>query len=162
MCMPVTTLDALPDHSRIWIFVADQPVTDATVLLAAVDAHLAEWKAHGRPLLCAREWRDDRVLIVAVDEAASGASGCSIDGLFRTIARVQSQVGADVLGSGRIAWRDGDGVVQVATRAVFEQRARAGAIGTDTRVLQTLTENLGEWRHAGEVSLAESWAAALV
>jgi hypothetical protein len=155
-------MDQLPDRSRVWVFVADQPVRDATPLLNAVDAHLADWKAHGMPLLCARAWQDDRVLVVAVDEAATGASGCSIDGLFRAIGRVQGQVGADLLASGRVVWRGADSALNVAMRAEFERRATAGEITAVTPVLDTLAETLGAWRQTGEAPAGDSWVRTLL
>lgn len=160
--MPRIAFSDIHDRARLWVFTADTSVADATPLLDAVDAHLAQWAAHGVPLLCARDWRDERLLVIAVDEAATGASGCSIDGLFRTISRVQSQVGADLLGSGRVAWRDADGAVRVHARAEFESLAARGAITPDTPVLATLAETVGEWRTAGENPARSSWASSLL
>ncbi len=160
--MPRIAFSDMHDRARLWVFAADKPVADATPLLDAVDAHLSQWAAHGVPLLCARDWHDDRFLAIAVDEAATGASGCSIDGLFRTISGVQRQLGADLLGSGRVAWRDADGAVRVTPRAEFESLAASGAITADTPVIATLAESVGEWRARPEGPARESWASALL
>lgn len=160
--MPITDFASLPDRARVWVFAADVPVADATQLLAAVDAHLSQWAAHGVPLLCARDWRDDRFLAIAVDEAATGASGCSIDGLFRTIGRVQSAVGADLLASGRVAWRASDGAIQVESQQQFGARAAAGEVTRETPVFETLVETVAGWRASFEKPAGESWAKGLV
>ena len=160
--MPRTELSQLPDDARVWVFAADAPVADAIPLLSAVDAHLAQWAAHGAPLLCARDWRDDRFLAIAVDESATGASGCSIDGMFRTIARVQSAVGADLLASGRVSWRDAHGAIHVATQQEFSVRAAAGDVTRETPVFETLTDSVGGWRSAFEKPAGESWARGLL
>jgi hypothetical protein len=160
--MPRTDIADLPDHARLWVFAANAPLHDAAPLLAAVDAHLAQWAAHGAPLLCARDWRDDRFLAIALDESAAGASGCSIDGLFRTIARVQGAVGADLLASGRVAWRDAQGAIHVTSQQEFSARAAAGDVTRATPVFETLTESLGGWRTAFEVPAGESWARGLL
>jgi hypothetical protein len=160
--MPRIAFSDIHDRARLWVFAADRPVSDVTPLLAAVDAHLGQWAAHGVPLLCARDWRDDRFLAIAVDEAATGASGCSIDGLFRTISRVQSQVGADLLASGRVAWRDADGAIRVTPRGEFESLATSGTITADTPVFATLAESVGAWRSQCESPARDSWAAALL
>lgn len=152
----------LPDDARLWVFTADRPVPDAAPLLAAVDAHLAQWAAHGVPLHCARDWRDDHFLAIAVDERATGASGCSIDGLFRVIARAQAQVGADLLASGRVAWRDKGGVIRVSPRADIEALAQAGAITAATPVYQTVVDTVGAWRAAFVRPARESWASSLL
>ena len=160
--MPRIDFASIPERARLWVFVADVPVADPSPLLAAVDAHLAQWAAHGVPLVCGRDWRDDRFLAIAVDEAATGASGCSIDGLFRTIGRVQSQIGADLLASGRIAWRDGHGAIRVSTRADFESLAAAGTVTAHTRVYETLVDSVGEFRSRFERSAGESWVRELL
>jgi hypothetical protein len=160
--MPVTTIESLSREARVWIFAADRPLSDAAPLLHAVDDHLASWHAHGVPLLCAREWREGRVLVIAVDESATGASGCSIDGLFRVIARTQGQAGADLLASGRVVWRDATGVLRVDTRATFEQYIASGLVTADTMVLNTLADTLGEWNDQAETAAGASWAAPML
>ena len=160
--MPRIDFPAIPDRARLWVFAADTPVADPSPLLQAVDQHLSQWAAHGVPLVCARDWRDDRFLAIAVDEAATGASGCSIDGLFRTIGRVQQQLGADLLASGRVAWRDADGAIHVTPRGEFESLATSGAVTQDTPVFGTLAESVGEWRSTFERPARESWAAGLL
>ncbi len=160
--MPRTEFSALPDRARLWVFVADRAVTAPQPVLDVVDAHLSQWAAHGVPLLCAREWRDDHFLAIAVDEAATGASGCSIDGLFRSISRVQPQVGADLLGSGRVAWRDESGTIRVAPRAAFESLAAQGRVTDTTSVFETVVETVGEWRKTFERPASESWVQGLL
>ncbi len=160
--MPRIAFSEIPDRARLWVFAADTPVADPAPLLQAVDAHLAQWAAHGVPLVCARDWRDDRFLVIAVDEAATGASGCSIDGLFRTIGRVQSQVGADLLASGRVAWRDGNGAITVSPRSDFEALATSGDVTGETPVFGTLCETVGDWRAEFVKPARESWAASLL
>jgi hypothetical protein len=160
--MPRIDFAAIPDRARLWVFVADVPVADPAPLLNEVDAHLEQWAAHGVPLVSGREFRDDRFLVIAVDEAATGASGCSIDGLFRTIGRVQSLVGADLLASGRVAWRDASGAIRVTARDQFESLASQGAVTPHTRVYGTLAETVGEWRTRFETSASESWARGLL
>lgn len=160
--MPRTDFADLPDRARVWVFAADKPVVDPAPLLQAVDAHLSQWAAHGVPLLCARDWREDRFLAIAVDEAATGASGCSIDGLFRTISRVQQAVGADLLASGRVAWRDQHGEIHVSTQGEFAAGVTAGEVTKDTPVFETLIETVGGWREEFEKPAGESWARGLV
>lgn len=160
--MPRIEFSDIPDRARLWVFTADVAVADPAPLLNAVDGHLAQWAAHGVPLVCARDWRDARFLAIAVDEAATGASGCSIDGLFRTIGRVQAQVGADLLASGRVAWRDGEAGIRVAPRAEFEALAATGRVDAGTLVYETLVDTVGEWRERFERPAGDSWVKALL
>lgn len=162
--MPVVSFASLPDSARCWVFVADSSLSAATAtpLLDAVDRHLAGWAAHGVPLVCARDWVDDRFLVIGVDEAATGASGCSIDALFRVIGAVQGRLGVDLLASGRVAWRAQDGQLVVTERDDFEALALQGAVRPDSPIVDTLVATVGDWRHRRELPAAASWAAALL
>ena len=93
--MPIVPFSALPDSARLWVFASDQPIVGAVAesVLASVDRFLADWRAHGMPLRSARDWRDDRFLAVGVDVTAENASGCSIDGLFRTLQQLERSIG---------------------------------------------------------------------
>jgi len=76
--MPRTTFDTLPADARLWIFAADRELAprEREYLLGTVDQFLDHWQAHGHPLTSGRDLRHDRFLLIAVDEAAAGASGC--------------------------------------------------------------------------------------
>ncbi|MDB4917311.1 MAG: hypothetical protein JWM95_4955 [Gemmatimonadetes bacterium] len=157
--MPVVPFETLPDVARVWVFGSDKPLSDegAGVLLEGVDEHLEGWKAHGAPLTVAREWRDGRFLVVAVDQSTAGASGCSIDGLFRVLQQLERRVGANLVGGGRVFYRDNHGVVQCVSRAEIAGLARDGAITEDTVVFDTSLTDLGTWRTCFERPAKECW-----
>lgn len=161
--MSLVAFDQLPDTARIWIFGSDQPVTGAAAdtLLAQVDQYLDQWKAHGFPLRAAREWRDDRFLIVGVDPTVEQASGCSIDGLFRSLQQMQKIIGAQLVGGGRVFYRDALGTAQAVARDEFSTLASSGKVGPATPVFDTSLTRLDAWRAKFEQPLADSWAAQL-
>jgi hypothetical protein len=162
--MPVVPFETLPDSSRVWVFGSDKSLTEegTNLLLTGVDAHLGDWKAHGAPLTVGREWRDGRFLIVAVDQSTEGASGCSIDGLFRVLLQLQGEVGANLVGGGRVFYRDNHGVVQSTSRDEVAALAQSGVITKDTVVFDTSLTDLGTWRAGFERRAKESWVADLL
>ena len=164
MAMPVVPFDSLPDASRVWVFGSDRALSDAgaTTLVKAVDEYLTGWKAHGAPLTVGSQFRDDRFLVVAVDQSSTGASGCSIDGLFRVLQGLESQVGASLVGGGRVFYRDGHGQVQSASRDEVAALAASGAITKDTVVFDTSLTDLGAFRSGFEKRAKESWVASLM
>jgi hypothetical protein len=161
--MSLVPFSALPDSARIWIFGSDKPLRGAVAdsLLAEVDSYLDQWKAHGFPLRAAREWRDDRFLIVGIDPTVEQASGCSIDGLFRSLQQLQKSIGAQLLGGGRVFYRDPSGATQAVDRDEFATLASAGKISAKTPVFDTSLTQLDAWKSKFERPLSESWAAAL-
>ena len=157
--MPIVPFHRLPDDARLWVFAASDPVTGdrAARLLNAVDGWLAEWKAHGEPLTCARDWRDDRFLAIGVDQSTTGASGCSIDALFRILQTLQNELGTSLVGGGRVFYRNRDGEVETVTRSTFSERAVRGDVGADTLIFDTSLTTAGDYRAAFERPAADSW-----
>jgi hypothetical protein len=158
--MPVVPFDTLPDASRVWIFGSDRPLTEegTATLMKAVDAYLPEWKAHGVPLTVAGQLLDDRFLVVAVDQTTTGASGCSIDGLFRLLRGLESRVGATLVGGGRVFYRDLQGTVQSASRDELPGLTASGAITRNSVVFDTSITDLGAFRSGFEKPAKDCWA----
>lgn len=150
--MPVVPFDSLPDSSRVWIFGSDERLSEegATTLMREVGSHLADWKAHGEPLTVASQLIDDRFLVIAVDQSTAGASGCSIDGLFRVLQGVQSKLGVNLIGGGRLFYRDGHGQVRCAPQSQLDELRASGAITPDTVVFDTTITDLGKFRGSFE------------
>jgi len=154
----------LPDDARVWVFGASDPVTGerAHALLQRVDEYLEGWSAHGEPLTCAREWRDDRFLVIGVDEHAAGASGCSIDALFRILQQAQSSLGATIVGGGWVYYRDQNGTTQCTSRSEFPRLRAAGVVDENTTVFDTSVITGVDYRSDFERPLGASWHRELV
>ncbi len=157
--MAVVPFAELPDNARVWIFAASDELRNAqaSALLSAVDEYLDQWKAHGLPLTCARDWRDDRFLAVGVDQRDAHASGCSIDGLFRTLQRLEPALGTSLVGGGRMFYRVADGKIVCVSRADFVDRATAGRIAGETPVFDVALTSAAAYRERFEQPASTSW-----
>ena len=155
---------ALPDSSRVWVYGADRELRlDAEgELLSAVDSFLDQWRAHGTALSAGREWSDGRFLTIAVDQEQTGASGCSIDGLFRTLKSLESSVGAQLVPSGLVYYRGRDGKIRSVSRDEFSAAAARGEIDGDTEVFDVSVTTLREWKGRFRSRAADSWHNALM
>jgi len=162
--MPVTNFDLLPDDARLWVFAAAADIDefDSPKLLKAVDLFLGDWAAHGHPLTSARHWRDERFLIVAVDQRTEGASGCSIDGLFRTLVELGKGVGTSPVGGGLGLFRDPPGLIHSLSRADFLELARQGGVTPQTTVFDTTVTTMADYRRKFEGPAEKSWHAQLL
>ena len=162
--MLTTAFDDLPDSARVWVYGVDRDLgaPAATELLGAVDNYLTEWTAHGVPLSAARNWTDGRFLTVVVDQDQAGASGCSIDGLFRTLKSLEQQLGAAIITSGLIFFRGKDGKIHSVTRDDFSELGASGEVSGDTEVFDLSVITLGEWRSRFSSRAADSWHASLL
>ena len=149
--MPRIRFEELPDDSRLWVFGAERAlgVSESSELLREVDGFLDDWRAHGVPLTAARALRDDRFLMVAVDQASVPPSGCSIDAMVGVLKRVEERLGLSLVEHGAIYYRDASGALRRIDRAGFKRLVEAGEVTGDTPVFDTTLTRLGALR-AGE------------
>jgi hypothetical protein len=162
--MPLVKIEDLPDDARTWVFGSDRTLDAGASdsLLNEVDGFLSQWKAHEAPLTVGREWKYGRFLTVAVDQSTAGASGCSIDGLFRTLKAVEPRLGASLVTSGLIFFRDEKGAIQSVDREQFTALGAKGKIAPDTQVFDPTVTTLREWRARFELNVGDSWHAKLL
>jgi len=158
--MPLIPFDQLPDRARLWTFTASRPLShqEGEPFLAATDEFLVAWTAHKVPLATARDWRYDQFLFVAVDEAAAGASGCSIDALVRFMRDAETGLGVRLTDNGSVWFRTSDGVIACTSREGFRQLAEQGAVSLDTVVFDNTIQTVGLLRESRwEIPAQRSW-----
>ncbi len=152
----------MPDPARVWVFATPRALSsdESGRLLSRVDDFVSRWLAHGHPVVGAREWRDDRFLLIAADEEATGVSGCSIDSLYRVLKEVEAEIGVPLTDASRVWYRGGDEQVRSATRAEFRELAQRGEVHGETQVFDNTVASVGAVRAgAWERPLRESWHA---
>ena len=159
-----TSFDKLPDSARVWVYGADRNLGNVAEgeLVAEVDNYLTNWTAHGVPLSAARDWQHGRFLTIAVDQERAGASGCSIDGLFRTLKLLEQRLGASFITSGLIFFRGKDGEIRSVTRDEFGDLGVSGEVDSDTEVYDLSVTTLGEWRSRFSSRAGDSWHSTLL
>lgn len=162
--MLLSKFDELPDTARVWVYGLDKELGPEAepMLLNEVDGFLKNWSAHGEPLSAAREWREKRFLTVAVDQDRAGASGCSIDGLFRALKSLEPKIGASIVTSGLVFFRGKNGRIRAVTRDEFGELGSAGEVDGDTEVFDPSVTTMAEWRGRFASRVADSWHASLI
>jgi hypothetical protein len=162
--MPLVQLKDLPDSARTWVFGANKTLEGpaSETLLVEVDRFLSQWKAHGSPLTVGRDWKYGRFLTVAVDQSTAGASGCSIDGLFRSLKALEPKLGASLVTSGLVFYRDQTGSIQSVDREGFAALGAQGKVQPSTNVFDPTVASLGEWRARFELEASQSWHSGLL
>jgi hypothetical protein len=161
----MSRLKALPDSARLWAFGASRVLEphEAALLLERVDAFVLKWAAHGHPLAAAREWREGRFLLVAVDDRVTPPSGCSIDALVRTLAGLEAELGLELVGNAPVWYRDAEGRPMRVSRARFKALAQEGVITAETPVFDLSLTRLSEFREGRfEGPAGQHWHARLL
>ncbi len=73
--------EELPEESRVWIYQSDRKFTDEELaeIESGLQQFVEQWAAHGTGLQASFTTRYNRFIILAVNQEAQGATGCSID-----------------------------------------------------------------------------------
>jgi hypothetical protein len=137
--------DQLPATARVWIYQASRPFTsEETVRIAPDLARFAEeWTSHGRSLLASAVVLHQQFLVLGLDEAVAGASGCSIDASVRFVAQLEQHLGLELLDKSRLAfvWQ---GQVQLLDRRALKAATASGAVAPDTPYFDNTLATKGE------------------
>lgn len=157
-------LHDLPDHSPVWIFGADRTLRHEEIdeIKQVLRDFVADWSAHRVPLHATADVLHNRFVIVALDETRAGASGCSIDSLFRKVSELESHLALRLLDSSLVFYGDHAGNVQATDRGGFRKLATEGVISDATSVYDPALGTLGEVRRAWPAAAAESWHRSLL
>ena len=159
LSMPQIDFEQLPDTARLWVFAASRALNGAEEheLLASVDTFLHSWNAHRVPLTVGRDWRHEQFLFIAVDEAASGVSGCSIDALVHRLTELEGDLGVKLADNAPVWYRD-NGAIACVARDEFKRRAARGVVQLDTAVFDNTIQTVGALRASRwEVPARDSW-----
>ena len=160
----MSALDQLASTSRIWIYGAERALTakETKLVRERAQTYVAQWNSHQQALRAGADVLHNRFLVLAVDESAAEASGCSIDGSVRFIQDLGSEIGVDFFNRMRFSYRDDRGKIQTVSRDEFKLLYAQGQLTNDTVVFDPLIKELGELRQIFERPLEDSWHSRMV
>ena len=150
--------NTLPDASRIWIYQGSRSFTDTELeeIQKEFDEFITEWTAHGSQLKAGYEIKYRRFIIVALDQSATAASGCSIDASVHFIQHLEKKYDVELLDKMNVSYKQGE---HVAYKSLvdFKKMAKQKAVSKNTIVFNNLVTNKLEYQEHWEVPASESW-----
>ena len=165
MIETTTTLKDLDPASRVWVFASHVEISGEKHqrLRGEVSRFLEGWRSHGVLLPARCEILHGHFLVVAADPRTD-PSGCSIDGLFRLLQKLSTDLELPLLESQWVYYRAEDGKVNAVSQGEFKQRAERDEIDENTVVFDTNIDSAsglsadGSW----EKRVGDSWHAKLL
>ena len=150
--------EALPDESRVWIYQSNRSFTDAeiTEIKEGLAQFLTQWTAHGSQLNAGFTIRYKRVIVIALDQSHTGASGCSIDASVHFIQEIERNYDVVLLDRMNVSYKQGE-YIAYKTLQDFKKMAKDRAISKNTIVFNNLVTNKLEFTEHWEVPASESW-----
>lgn len=87
----------LPPSARVWIYQANRAFTqeEKNIIETRLSQALEQWTAHGNTLKAGFDLPYNQFVVIGLDESFSGASGCSIDALFRHLKTLGEELNID-------------------------------------------------------------------
>jgi hypothetical protein len=148
----------LPPHSRIWIYQASRPLTDAEVeaLQPVLTRFVEEWSSHGQRLQASAQVFHNQFLVIANDEDVNSPSGCSIDASVRFVKQLEQELHVAFFDRTQLAFLQDGKVVAIPLKAVKEE-VSAGSLTPDTLYFDNTVSTAGQLQQAWPRPAKETW-----
>jgi hypothetical protein len=110
-----TLFPALPDDSRVWLYLADRPLSEEeeTWFNNELALFLASWTAHNKKLKCDGKVLFSQYVVLAVNEWSEKASGCSIDASTHFMKKAGAALNIDFFNRLFVMQLEGDSLMRV-------------------------------------------------
>ncbi|MCC5944883.1 MAG: hypothetical protein JJT94_08100 [Bernardetiaceae bacterium] len=153
------TFDSMPKHARLWIYQADRSFTNSEqdIIRKQVAAFCESWAAHSQPLTASYALLHERFLILAVDEQANKASGCSIDSSVALIKQLEQALQVNLFDRTLVAYLDKEAKLQTLKLAALPQAIDKGVITTETLVFDNLIQLKMQLENEWKVPASQTW-----
>ena len=152
------SFDQLPDHSRVWVYQANNIITPAvqSVIEEQLALFTSSWSAHGASLRSSFIILDDYFIALAVDESLAGASGCSIDSSTSAMKQIAAKTGIDFFDRKIVSFEIDQKVKQFGLDEL-KQKFKDGLLNDKTITFNTLADTVGSVRRNWRIPIQESW-----
>jgi len=152
------TFELLPDTSRIWIYQCDRVLDEheEQAILSNAVRFAKTWSAHGDDLHAGAAIFHHQFLILSVNEEANGASGCSIDKLFRFIQELENTYDTRWLDRNKLAFYI-DNKVRLSPITELKSEIDKGTITKDTLIFNNLVDRKGDLEDKWIIPSKDSW-----
>lgn len=150
--------ESLPEEARIWVYQSNRPFNEDELkqIKKDLEAFLTQWTAHGSDLNAGYELPYNRFIVIGLDQAATAASGCSIDASVHFLQALESAYGVTLLDRMNVTYKQGP---YLAYKSLddFRKMAKARSVSEKTIVFNNLVANKHDYTENWEVPAAESW-----
>ncbi|CAA9283660.1 MAG: hypothetical protein AVDCRST_MAG56-3933 [uncultured Cytophagales bacterium] len=151
--------EQMPGHARVWVYQSVKPLDAATAALTeSLEQFARNWESHGIPLRASFRVLHDHFIVLAVDETAKDASGCSIDKSVHFMQGLEGQFGLSLFDRSQQAFLV-NGQVKFVEVKNLKAQVQAGAIGPETSTFNTLVATVGQLQTEWLVPAAKGWLA---
>lgn len=134
--------EQLDNQAKLWSYQSDRVLSETEVqwINEQLTPFLEEWAAHGTKLKAYGEVKNNIHLLLAVDESAHNASGCSIDTSVRFIKQLEKELGISFFNRLKMIALSADGQLE------YVNYADLASLPEETIVFNNTVSNIGEFK----------------
>lgn len=150
--------EKIKDSSRIWIYQANRKFNseESKIISHALTAFTDGWLVHGSPMQASFSLRYDQFVILAADEDANAASGCSIDDSVRTLKRLGAELKIDFFDRTLVGFKKEEHVFTISS-SELKTKLNEGVWNGDTLVFNNLVNTKRDLTQSWLVRAGASW-----
>jgi len=155
MFVPIHTL---PTSARIWVYTSERLFSEQEQNLISLkfEHFLDSWQSHQLDVRSSFEIKENRFLIVAVDESYHGISGCGIDKSLHFVQELESELGISLTNKTNVVFEKDEAQI-VLPFVQIKSATSEGIISSENFYFNTLVVNLGELRTNFKINVKEGW-----
>lgn len=152
-------LTAMAGQTRIWIYTLDRDCSTAEInhLNQEIKSFVQSWTSHNRQLSGFGGIVYDRFVILAVDESAANASGCSIDKSVSFMTQLGHRYGFNPFDRWLFGIFDSQGELRILNRTELVSAVQQGHVHDDTWCLDNLVDNLNDLKSDWKKRFGDCW-----
>lgn len=151
------SFDKFPDDARIWLYQTDRALNDHEIksVRNKLNVFVREWAAHGNKLWATADVVNPYFVAVAVNDALTPPSGCSIDASVKELQALGKELKVDFFTRMKVTYIKDNHLEQI-------NFSDLSTLDENTQIFDPLLSNLGELRTKFPLALKESSFAHIV
>ena len=148
----------MPDTARVWIYQSDRKFNpeELEFIKEKLAAFCDQWNTHGRLMPTSFDLQYDRIIILAVDEANLGASGCSIDSSVKVLRDIEQKLQVNLLDQGKVSFINEENIVTSKLQEL-KKHVETGNLKEETPVFNPLVSKKQDLSDSWLIPAKDSW-----
>ncbi|MBC8756439.1 ABC transporter ATPase [Kordia sp. YSTF-M3] len=150
--------NTISDEAKVWIYQANRSFSETELeeIKAKLSSFITQWTAHGSDLQASFEIKYKRFIIIAVDQEAQAATGCSIDASVRFIQQLEKEYNVDLMDKMNVSYKQGEYIAYKDLKD-FRKMAKDKSVTANTIVFNNLVTTKADFLENWEVPARDSW-----
>jgi len=152
--------NTLPSTARVWIYQAHRTLARHEVeqIDEKLKHFISNWKRHGDDLKASFQIKYNQFIILAVDEAYTATSGCSIDASVHLLRTLEKEFDIDLFNKMNVSFKNGENINTISLKE-FKEYAKQKKITNHTVVFNNMVKTKAGLESEWQVEANQSWHA---